>query len=359
MARRLLCKCPFLIIVTWAAMGWHISVLGQAPGGLQPWKHKVMPNIFTPMYRSFPRLSHGYFIAIPRTLSQTSADNTILVTAADGSASYSIPLPLVYVSPTAASLRLADAAVLPNLTLIVAGSYTEPTGGPSKIGNFVATIDMVGNLKTTINLGTFLPERICAADDGTVWALGQVQSKEMVNNLKYDLMRHYTAAGAQLGSYLPRTTLAARWPLDFEPKSHGSAAQVASLAYLTCGAQSVGAYIGAASTWFEIDELTGASREVTIDRPGTNAVITGLTLLASQSVYASIALTGASTAEPGLYKLSVLGSGRASWVPLNTQRAAPQSDSRPNIVRITGRDDDSIVVVNGRPLNGRLAWIKP
>jgi hypothetical protein len=349
--------CKGLLAGVLAYLAFHSMVAGWAQGPTPAaWKEAIFPAVFTPSGRSFPRMSNGYFVALPRTLAINRASATIAVTPSSGGQGLLVPFSLNAASSVASKVRLEDAAVAPSGSLVLAGSYGRPDGPVTVTQGFLTVIDLNGAVKSTIPTGDFTPERVCASSDGTFWTLGQEEVKEGRQNLKYNMLQHYSIAGTMIGSYLPRSSLhAVRLPMNL----HFHEA-TASVAFLACGPQSVGAYIGTAATWFEVALPSGNTVQWPITRPSADQLITGIALLGTHAVYATVgSLTPSAHAEHGLYQLFYdTPAARAKWQPVSYSTAAVPGNPS-NDVRLSGTDNGSLVVVAGRPAAGKVLWIKP
>ena len=244
------------------------------------------------------------------------------------------------------SLRSTETDDINNF--VASPTYFERTVKGVDVHNFVAEIDMQGNTISQIDLGTYTPERVCTAADGTLWTLGQIWAQEPLNpklrSGDYSLLRRYNAAGKLVGSYLPQSSILGKeFMRDYHENSR-------SPAFLICGNDSVAVYLSAAplisSVWAEVVLQSGEYSQVLVRTP-RQMEATGLALLGTNAGYASFAPSMRGGVFPakwghlppgpaGLYRL-VLGPQYAEWQPIQP------ADQTELISRLLGHDGTYLV----------------
>ncbi|HLJ91184.1 MAG TPA: hypothetical protein VKZ53_30575, partial [Candidatus Angelobacter sp.] len=254
-------------------------------------------------HRTFPETSNGYLFSFVRA-PQPGAANIILNSVDTGARTE-----VTFALDGANSLQIEGVTVSPNQHLLVAGVLTRSDNGAKE--TFLAAADFSGNIIWRFNLGMYLPQRLCGASDGTVWVLGQDMKKEIAKGNKgdYDLLRAYSGDGQLQHSYLSRKsfTLSVEGILNL---GHGSPA------LLSCGQQSVGVYLGIASspTWFEVQLTSGAVQQWSVTHR-QYAEISALSLLGKGTVFASFISTR-NNKSAGLYTLVPGAGNSARWAPV-------------------------------------------
>jgi len=155
-------------------------------------------------------------------------------------------------------------------------------------------------------------------------------------------------------SYLARFTLPKALVLDFH--SH---APLANAAFLSCGDQSVGVYSGAGPLWTEVRLSDSSVRQWRI-KPLASVRMSGLALMAGNTVYASFNNQRASMASRGLYLLDLGQPGTATWMPVP---GTVSNQAAKSFAVLVGRDGLNMVYLRsavadpaGNPV---LHWSKP
>jgi hypothetical protein len=303
--------------------------------------------------RTFPIVSHGYLLSHARTIHQAGARSIFLTALATG-----LETSLPFWLPGAARIRVESADVTPAGQVLVAGSYQRSAAEDDGV-NFVARVDRRGHVLAVHDLGGYTPERICAAEDGTYWTLGQewalerqVAQREVQGG--YALLRHYAASGVPKAQYFPRSSLPVGRVLNYHTHAPG-----AQWAFLRCGDASVGAYLGsgrASFLWTEVSPQTGETQHWRVHNL-VGARITGLVLLAEHTAYASFGPAGVYRLEPasprpaGRHRVGAfwpVPTQPARWAPLASDAAdagAPHGIAEASI--LLGRDGASLVHLSG------------
>jgi hypothetical protein len=343
-------------------------VLAQSESLPAPWRQKVYPS--APQYLQFPRVGNGYLWFFRRSLRQPSID-AIQFHSFSTDQVGQIPFWL----EGASTVWINDAAITSSLDVLVGGSYFSADSNSSH--NFLAIVDPAGNVRRTINVGRFEPEKVCSAQDGDIWTLGQDWQAEATNT-SYSMLRNYSSGGKLIHSYLPRKSLPLR-KLNWSVREHESGTLADfSKAFLECGTQSVGAYIAGVGTWIEIQLSDQKVQTWRIRRPSPTSTVTGLALLGTHQLYASFFSASRDSGNSqhglrGLYRVDLSEPSTRFWV------LVPGSESRittrQGFAKLVGSDSSSLVYLptssnsaHNAPLccgpkyfqsHPALFWIKP
>lgn len=272
--------------------------------------------------RTFPEASNGYLFSFVRS-PQPGAANIVLTSLDSG-----VRTEVTFAVEGAASLQLEDVSVTANQRVLVAGLLTRSDTGRKE--TFLAATDFTGNTVWRSNLGTYFPQRLCGAVDGTVWVLGHDMKKE-ISKHDYDLLRTYSADGQFQHSYFSRRNL--RLSVDgIMNLGHDAPA------LLSCGDQSVGMYLGTASIplWYEVQLATGTVQQLFV-KHRENYRISGMSLTSKGTVFASFQSVR-NNKSAGLYTLVSAASNNADWVPVSGPNVT-------HVARLLGGNGTSLVYV--------------
>jgi hypothetical protein len=350
---------------------WLSSATVAQSQHLSPtWQQKSYANSFS-RQRTIPRVDHGYLLSFRHRIFDSKESNLFLRSLNTGSEQS-----LSFWIDGATEIRAEDAAVSSGGQVYVVGSLMR--AGQLDLTNFVAAVDRSGNPPRVFDLGSFTPKRVCAANDGTIWAFGLTLGGHGEDGHGDRLLRQYSPDGRLLNAYLPNKKFPAL-------ASRGFRREAVSLA---CGDDSVGVYLARPPRWIEVQSSDSVAYKWRIQSapPG---IVTGVALMNSHELYATFATRTVGTdgkvnVASTLYQLNLpvdghglsllpsasnpltsgsplgdLSSGgrpRGSWTPL-----IDDSDSRAGNVFLLGRDDQSLVYV-GRKSEGLdpvLYWVRP
>lgn len=333
--------CPCILFVN-SFIG---NCFAQATVLEAPWTQKVLADAFSPN-RSFPQIGNGNLWTFRRAFSAAN-DNAIFLASLGGGESKAVPFRLHGASRT----WIDDVTVSPTRSILVAGAYIRADS--SSESRFIAQLDLAGNTLSTVDLGPYEAERICAASDGTIWTFGQEWSAE-AKGASYAMLRNYSVDGQILRSYLQRRDLPLP-PFNLSTRFHQMGMR-RGRTFLRCGDKSVGAYLAPARIWYEVNLSTGNGQSWPVvthsnesglagRKPGSSGrIITGLALLGEHEVYASIAFVEKQEefVPRGLYRLRLGPDANARWELVQGTRA---SDGIHSVARLVGRDGSSLVYV--------------
>ncbi|HUK18064.1 MAG TPA: hypothetical protein VLW65_16680 [Bryobacteraceae bacterium] len=285
-----------------------------------PVKQGLYPGAFS-HNRSHPAISNGYLISFTRHPAVGRPIVFSLSALQDGKQE-------TVVAPIQAAAFVEDAAVTADGNIALGGSYRRTSDGAAS--NFLAEVSLNGNTVFSVDLGDYTPERVCVAPDGSVWTLGQQWPQESGRTPgDYAMLRRFNTAGALTDSYVPRNLFARAPALNFHHGANRTAA------FLACGTDSVGVYVGAPNTsyWSEVQISGGKETDSTVVTP-PHARVTGLVLFGQRAVYASLIHDSAAR---DLYRLNFDSAPQTAWTLL------PSGQGNPGVARLLGRDGANLV----------------
>jgi hypothetical protein len=346
------------LVLTISCCAGAFAQVGALPA---PWQQKAFKNAAysDASERSLPRISNGYLLSFQRVIRNGPKSDTIVLDSLTSGRETQFPF---WVSG-ASTIWLDEVAVTPGHRLLVAGSFSRPDG---TIGNFIKVLTMAGKTLASIGMQTYEPEMVCTESDGTIWTLGQ-DWKAQTAGAPYSLLRNYTMGGHLLRSYLGIRDFPAT-DLNFSTRLKNTGG-TPGRAFLRCGDKSVGAYIGPALIWTEVQLTDHTARTWMVRLSLRRTLITGLALVGDHSVYGSFkSMVPSKAGDPskavlvrGLYKLNLSRTSlTAPWepVPGTTDTAAAQPS-----LWLAGSDGPSLVYErsnanspDGSPI---LFWSKP
>jgi hypothetical protein len=311
-----------------------------------PWTQKVLVDTFSPD-RSFPQIRDGYLLTFRRAFSE--AHDAILLTSLGGDDSKAVSFRL----NGASRVWIDDVTVSSRRSILVAGAYIRVDSASEH--RFIAQLDLAGNVVSTVDLGPYEAERICATSDGTIWTFGQEWSAE-AKGKSYEMLRNYSVDGQVLRSYLPRTDIVLP-PVNLSNRFHQMGMR-RGRTFLRCGTKSIGAYVAPAGIWYEVklsDDI-GQSWSVAGQSGGefslvrgkcAACIVSGFALLGEHEVYASFDSVEQKKEvfARGLFRLHLGPDGNANWDPVQGTRAP---DAIHSVARLLGSDGASLVyLLNG------------
>jgi hypothetical protein len=305
--------------------------LGAAPGA----NTLAVGSIFSTS-TTFPEVSNGYLFAYNRTAIPGKTAGVVLMSLSDG-ATRTIHFSL----PDIVRLSIEDVTVTGENLLLVAGSYLAAGGSGHA---FVSEVQLdSGNVLTTFDMGNYIPDRICAADDASFWTLGQQPGS--AND--YDIVHHYASNGTLLQGYIPRGDLPSG---NYSFNSPGTAFGMNVFpARLSCSSSGlVGVYLG--GVFYEISESGNVQHWQIANAKGTRVAV--LSVVSAAAVYVGLVSNSTSAPLRGVYSLQLASSGIAT--PVATGIPAPST--------LVGRDGESILyIVGAQPAtsNQMLYWMTP
>jgi hypothetical protein len=319
-----------------------LNAFAQTTSLQAPWQKKAFGDAFSLAERIFPRIDHGYLLSFRPTIQRASHGDIVLQSLVTGETRQ-----LTFWFGGASEIHIAAASInKAEERVYVAGSYVRQAD--IAVTDFIAELDLTGHIVRTFGLGLYRPRRICAADDGTLWTLGQVLNENGEDSgAASGMLRNYSVNGQLLNAYLPGS--------EFPVVSRNIAKK--SRVFLSCGDESVGVYLGPARRWIEIPFGGGAAQQWQIEPPQSAPTMTHLTLLGKGTVYASFR-NRESSASNAIYGINRGPNGEVRWTRISQKlRVGAKAVGKV----LMGRDGPSVVYLErtSSELNPTLYWSKP
>jgi hypothetical protein len=284
-----------------------------------------------------PKIERGYLLSF-REVNHGPTEDTIHWDSLTAPGQGAIP----FWFEGAAGVWMNDVGVTADGEFLVAGVVRHARQSP--VNNFLAWVDPTGAVLKVMDLGSYEAERVCGTSDGNVWTLGQDWGAQST----YDMLRKYSSAGDLQASYLGRTSLSVvAFDLSVYMHSQGETyphGLPPGMVYLRCGEESVGAYIGPAATWFQVQLADGSTQRWVVKRPMAPTGMTGMALTAANEVYASFKgkITGGNSANPPAYQYGLY--------VLDLHGPTPVWDAVPGSVGSSGQPFGKLVGGDGQSL---------
>lgn len=145
-----------------------------------------------------PYWDHGYLIVHELETAIGTDPNNVVLYDAQGEKAREARIWF----PDATRVIINSAATTKEGNIIAAG-HTEKSRGTAS--GFIARTDLNGKVESVITTTPFFPTLVCAASDGTVWALGGEPDKEKVGE-DYFMLRNYSFTKGLIHWHLPGRT---------------------------------------------------------------------------------------------------------------------------------------------------------
>ena len=203
-----------------------------------------------------------------------------------------------------------------------------------------ATADMVvkvakGGLRSAVRTSPFYPIKICATDEGTVWAYGTEMSADRYPSHRphYPMLREYSFEKGELRTALDRPTV--RPPQGRTLKGSGEELQ------MMCTKGKVVIVNGVIGELEEYDLDTSTLSRWPIQPLPERFSINGAAITDSGEVYVSVVKKG-QNALTGMLRLHLNSSGTVDWTPLAITRPG-----KPGFFFLFGNDGEDLVYARG------------
>jgi hypothetical protein len=237
------------------------------------------------------------------------------------------------------------AAVTTSGTAVVAASVVNSDGA---VADLIAEVGRDG-IRHVIRTSPFYPLKVCATEQGTVWAYGKELSEDRRSELRshYAVLREYSFDKGELRSALDRSTV--RPPKGVPIDGTRDEFQ------MRCNSKKVVIFSGPTKELIEYDfSASRLTRWPLAPLPdGVDFVrVTGAALTDSGDVYVSTYDAPNIKALTRILKIRVNPSGTADWI----QVASTQSDG--NFFVLLGNDGEDLVYSRGRR-SPTLFWSRP
>ena len=253
----------------------------------------------------------------------------------------------------AANVSIRRAAATRDGAILAAGGATMRDGS---IQGFIVKTDLAGTTVQTVITGSFMPEQICEAPDGTIWSLGKILSEDDGQQRNTDVVRQYGFEKGLLHSFLPEDTVKAvvrskrPWFNPFD-------------SYVRCGKNKVSVYLSFTKEYVEIDNSSLELNRWKLDQALTQQREgDGMAVTEDGRVYLGLQVFGKPGRSPfrGLYQIkAVSGQPVAELLPVSGAISflEPGTVSPPeSFVMLWGADGNQLVVWrNG--YGSMLSWV--
>jgi len=241
----------------------------------------------------------------------------------------------------ASSVRIRRTAATPDGAILAAGWAVMQDGSTQ---GYIAKTDLGGTTVQTVVTGTFKPEQICEAPDGTIWSLGQSASPSDGEEPNTDVLRHFSFEKGLQHSFLPRETVKAVSRSDspwFSP--FGS--------YVRCGKDKVSVYLKFTDEYVEVDTSSFELKRWMLDESAVqHEKAGGLAIKEDGKVYGYFSAHATARAEGlnGLYQIKAKsGSSIAELIPVAGSTSFQDGKKPPpsgTVIGLWGADGNQLVV---------------
>jgi len=242
--------------------------------------------------------------------------------------------------PSAATVSVRGVTTDTSGRVIASGASLSTDGA---LADFITKLDYSGHPAETIQTNPYIPFRVCATGDGTVWALGNDRDAERHkrDNL---ILRQFDMSGGQLRALIDAQSLGER---HVDPESM----------WLVCNNSVVGILLEPVRKWIEFDIRTDQTSVWTLPDLGIRRRITGLALTKSGRLVASVYDNSRAQTLVGLFVLSTRepAQGQAVWqgVTGSLGIVSKQPDAASELL---GADGDNLVYVGGGTEGDVVYW---
>lgn len=271
--------------------------------------------------------------------------------------------------PGALHVELSSVTVTTNGNIIAAGYASKVDGSmafcteqpDSVCFTFIVKTDLSGKVERVFRTGDFSAGSVCAASDGTVWALGGDPEKDMAQQ-DYYALRNYSFTSGLLHEHLLRHTLR-------KPVETGGAG-----AYLRCTSDAVVLYRVQAKEYIQLDQRNAGANSIDrwdVDAPGFEKgkpMISGFAATDSGHVFASFLKWSdkGDLDSTALYELTVENPEKKllHWSLVNGtgfDRSAAGGNPAPAVFFLKGTDGSHLVyegIFDGADRSS-LSWSSP
>jgi len=255
--------------------------------------------------------------------------------------------------PGAGSVRIRRTAATRD-GAILAGGWAIMKDGSAP--GYIAKTDLAGNTVASLLTGSFKPEQICEAPDGTVWSLGKSLNANDGQEHDTNVVRHYSFEKGLLHGYLPEDTVKARWH-SLHPwfSPFGS--------YLRCGKDKISVYLEFTDEYVEVDTSSFQLTRWMLDESAVqHEKAEGLAVTGNGNLYAYFSAHATARAQGlnGLYQIKAqAGNSVAELIPVAGSTSFQDGKNRPppgTVVYLWGADGNQLVV--WRMDERDLSWVE-
>jgi hypothetical protein len=234
----------------------------------------------------------------------------------------------------AQSVSIVSADMTRHGEIVASGVATQQDGAKAR---FLAVISSSGSVTRMVRTEPYLAQYICAADDGSVWTVGEERSETgEVRQSGFAVLRQYSLEKGLLRG------VASREQLHGERVSFGGPIHAA---ILQCDGSTVQFYSDVTHQWFEFDNRKGTLTEADIEPwPNDLTTATGIVVTGNGKVLASVRNLK-SKEKSRMFELTPPGTdGMRHWIPV---AGAECVVGGPCIFDVLAIEDGSLILMEG------------
>ena len=336
-------------ILAWLVIG-SAAITGQeniaAPGLDKPYQQAQF-NVL--LQGGFQYWQNGYLIAWSMNRSIEGSPSKAAVYAYDKDGQ--IVREAVVWLDGASSLTVDTAAIGPSGKIVVSGGVQDPAG---HITSYLAEIGKDDHVSRVIRTAPYVAQRLCAAEDGTVWTYGIDRDNRLAGVPNSLRIRQFSFEKGQLRGMLDTSTLSA----DGWQSALGRRPDDVSF---RCNAKTVVLYHSIAGDLVEVDTKTGTMKISKVAGvPDTvDFYVLGFALTDSGEIFISYVDRRQMPVTSGLYHLvRDRSNSTAKWVPVEgTVGRYVHGSNDALIQRLLGADGDDLVYTK-HVMDGKVYWSK-
>jgi hypothetical protein len=250
-------------------------------------------------------------------------------------------------------LSVTHAAISPSGRLVVSGGVQTASGMNT---TYIAEIGKDDHISRVIRPAPYAARRLCAAEDGTVWAYGLDRDNRLADIYDSLRVRQFSFEKGQLRAMLDISkTVTPDWEY---PEGHEG-----DDFSFRCNAKTVVVYNSTSSDLIEVDAKTGTIKTTKVaELPSFDIrefYINGFALTESGEMFASYVDRRQKPVTSGLFHLvRDRSNGTAKWVAVEgTVGRYVQGSNDALIQRLLGADGDDLVYTK-HVMDGKLYWSK-
>ena len=254
----------------------------------------------------------------------------------------------------AGSVSVRRTAATHDGAILAAGAAIMHDGA---VQGYIIKTDLAGTTIQTLLTGSFRPEQICEAPDGTIWSLGRSLNPNDGKEHDTRVLRHYSFENGGLHSFLPQSTVAA-------PVGSEEPWWVPFHSYVRCGKDKVSVYLKFTNEYVEVNTSSFELKRWKLDEAVVQQrEVNGLAVTEDGRVYVSLrgVRPEGATQVTGLYQIkAVSGNPVALLLPVAGTITTVESGklSPPgSFSRLWGADGNQLVVWKMEENVSRLFWV--
>lgn len=205
-----------------------------------------------------------------------------------------------------ARVVLFDVSGVPGVGAVAAGYAQSATG---VVSYFLAKVDLQGQTQRIIQTNPFIPSRVCATDDGGVWAFGKPDGPELNPSRspadKVGWLRQYSFESGLMASFFSRS--------DFKNHRSPASSIPGEWIFLVCGKEKVGLWSGRTREWITVKRQNGEVEKLPWKEP-PGYEVNSVAMTDDGRVFASLISNDGRGYDEGIRQLLVNEASRtATW----------------------------------------------